>query len=200
MEWDTHQLFVMVLRCKWKFAFYNNQWSCTFLLFLWPWSFTQHKFIEYRISCSCPCFFGITFQRISKYFTSRSQSLKIISTGSLRVKKTSWLLPYLTTERQARALSTFRSRQQGFCKSWGQELNQHCAGLESEVEGIGVASGAGEDLKDPTGAGKAPCPADSLLLSLPPPFGPVKFLWKKERENACQRLLRVSWLLLVYQK
>lgn len=104
------------------------------------------------------------------------------------------MTPYLIPERQARARSTFRSGQQGFCNSGGQELNQHCAGLELAMEGGGVIAGAGEDLKGPKDARKEPCPMDSLLLSLPPPppFGPVRFLWKKERENACQRSLRVS--------
>lgn len=103
------------------------------------------------------------------------------------------MTPYLTPERQARARSTFRSGQQGFCNSGGQELNQHCAGLELAMEGGGAIAGAGEDLKGPKDARKAPCPMDSLLLSLPlPSFGPVRFLWKKERENACQHSFRVS--------
>lgn len=103
------------------------------------------------------------------------------------------MTPYLIPERQARARSTFRSGQQGFCNSRGQELNQHCAGLELAMEGGGVIAGAGEDLKGPKDARKEPCPMDSLLLSLPPrPFGPVRFLWKKERKKMLVSV-RLGW-------
>jgi len=47
------------------------------------------------------------------------------------------------------------------------------------MEGAGVTGGAGEDLKGPKDARRAPCPTDSLAL-LPSAFSPSSSLWSSE--------------------
>lgn len=63
------------------------------------------------------------------------------------------------------------------------------------MEGVGVISGAGQDLKGPKDSRKAPCHTNSLLLSLPP-----SSLWSSEvsvEERRRKRLSAVVWGELV---